>query len=64
MENESINHIYFPSQHTLSFTKGNWFSHAVLLANYFLYFGSEQNIETFEVFLLLGTSVLEGQVVS
>jgi hypothetical protein len=64
IQREAINHIYFPSQHTLNFTLGNWFSHAVLLANYFLYLSGEQNGENFEVFLLFGTSVLEGQVVS
>jgi hypothetical protein len=66
MQRVSICHIHFPSQHTLSFTTGNWFSHAVLLANYFLYLTCEQpsGIENFEVYLLFGNSVLEGQVVS
>lgn len=66
MQRVSTCHIHFPSQHTLSFTTGNWFSHAVLLANYFLYLTCEQpsGIENFEVYLLFGNSVLEGQVVS
>ena len=55
-------HVYYPMQQILNLTAGTWFSHALLLANYFLYFTEKQQRNS-EVFLLFGDSIFDEKVV-
>ena len=56
--------IWRTSQNVLDITAADWNERAALLANYFIYMSQEGNLDPFEVYLVVGNSITEGNVVS